>query len=117
MNVKYHTRDITLTAITTDEPLVDVPCGACTLCCQRLTPYLTPDEIESGQYPISLLQPTEDELTNLHIGPKVVLHRYIEGGCAMLIDGTCSIYEHRPIACRQFDCRKNHNPTIPDMTL
>jgi len=27
------------------------------------------------------------------------------GGCSMLVDGKCSIYEDRPKACRVFDCR------------
>jgi hypothetical protein len=27
------------------------------------------------------------------------------GHCAMLVDGKCSIYEHRPRACRTYDCR------------
>jgi hypothetical protein len=27
------------------------------------------------------------------------------GRCPMLIDGKCSIYEHRPLTCRNYDCR------------
>jgi len=27
------------------------------------------------------------------------------GQCPMLIDGRCSIYEHRPLTCRTYDCR------------
>ena len=27
------------------------------------------------------------------------------GHCPMLIDGACSIYEHRPRTCRTYDCR------------
>jgi uncharacterized protein len=27
------------------------------------------------------------------------------GRCPMLIEGSCSIYEHRPRACRTYDCR------------
>jgi len=27
------------------------------------------------------------------------------GRCPMLVDGACSIYEHRPMACRAYDCR------------
>ncbi|MGI8750988.1 MAG: YkgJ family cysteine cluster protein [Acidimicrobiales bacterium] len=31
---------------------------------------------------------------------------YDEGGhCPMLVDGGCSIYEHRPRTCRTYDCR------------
>jgi hypothetical protein len=27
------------------------------------------------------------------------------GHCPMLVDGGCSIYEHRPQTCRMYDCR------------
>jgi hypothetical protein len=27
------------------------------------------------------------------------------GHCPMLIDGACSVYEHRPRTCRTYDCR------------
>lgn len=116
MNIKYNIININLTAITTDEELVSVPCSTCTFCCQKLSPYLSPEEITSGRYPISLIQPTIDESILNNIGPKVALFRNISGGCSMLINNKCSIYEDRPIACRQFDCRKNHHPEIPDMT-
>lgn len=105
----YHTININLTAVTSDEPITDVPCNNCTLCC-NLSPFLTPEEIASGIYPISLIQPNVNEP-----GPKVVMFKNSTGGCSMLIDNKCSIYEQRPIACRQFDCRKNHHPLIPNM--
>jgi Fe-S-cluster containining protein len=28
-----------------------------------------------------------------------------DGHCPMLIDNKCSIYEHRPLTCRSYDCR------------
>jgi hypothetical protein len=28
-----------------------------------------------------------------------------QGRCPMLVDGRCSIYEHRPRTCRTYDCR------------
>jgi Fe-S-cluster containining protein len=35
-----------------------------------------------------------------------VLLGYDEHGhCPMLVDGSCSIYEHRPRTCRTYDCR------------
>lgn len=117
MNIKYNTLTINLTSITTDETITEnVPCGTCTFCCERLSPFLTPDEISSGIYPISLVQPTPEELLN-NIGPKVVLFMNSNRGCSMLINGKCTIYENRPLACRQFDCRKQHHPLIPDMTI
>ena len=96
-------------------PISDVPCNDCTYCCQKLSPFLTPDEINTGDYPISLVQPTEQEQTELNIGPKVTLFMNKDHGCSMLINNKCSIYDHRPLACKQFDCRKNHHPLIPNM--
>lgn len=108
--------NINLTTIGTDEPEVNVPCESCTLCCSVLSPYLTPDEISSGLYPFSLVTPSEDQIKeNKDAGPTVVLFRKKDGGCGMFIDGKCSIYEIRPKACRQFDCRKGHHPKIPNM--
>ena len=44
------------------------------------------------------------------IGPIVTMFKNKTGGCSMFVDGACSIYEDRPQACRQFDCRKKHHP-------
>lgn len=113
---RYHTIPILLTAVDSDLPEIDVPCGTCTLCCERLTPNLTPEEISSGLYPLSLTQPSAEQLAeNPKLGPIVTLHRHRNGGCAMFVDGACTIYAHRPRACRQFDCRQNHHPRIPNM--
>lgn len=104
-----------MTAVISDEPISDVPCGSCTLCC-TLTPYLTPEEVASGKYPLSLIEPTMDNIRdNSDVGPIVTIYKNINGGCGMFIDSKCSIYEYRPLACRQFDCRKGHHPTIPNM--
>jgi len=116
MKTHFEIKNINLTAAMTDEVISEVPCGTCTLCCQKLSPYLTPEEIASGKYPISLVNPSQEQLNlNPNVGPLVVLYRKKEGGCGMFVDGKCSIYEDRPIACRQFDCRKGHHPSIPNM--
>lgn len=108
---------INLTSIQSEEPIENVPCGSCTLCCEKLSPHLSPEEIASGLYPLSLIQPSEEQLQmNPEIGPIVTLYRKKEGGCGMFVNGKCSIYSYRPHACRQFDCRKGHHPSIPDMT-
>jgi Fe-S-cluster containining protein len=110
---KYNIININLTSIGSDEEIADVPCGSCTLCCEKLSPFLTPEEVASGLYPLSLIQPSEQEmLENPKVGPIVSLYRKKEGGCGMFIDNKCSIYEYRPLSCRQFDCRKNHHPVI-----
>jgi Fe-S-cluster containining protein len=97
----FHELNIKLTSIASLEPFADVPCGSCTLCCERLTPNLTPSEVSSGKYPLSLIEGPE--------GPVVAMFKNPEtGGCSMFQGGKCSIYEDRPVACRQFDCRKGH---------
>ena len=105
--------NVNLTSITSDEPISDVPCGSCTFCCEKLSPYLTVDEIRSGLYPLSLLNPQYPG--DQDPGPVVGLFRNKDGGCGMFIDKKCSIYNYRPIACRQFDCRKGHHPNVPNM--
>ena len=116
MKTYFDIKNINITSIRTDEVISDVPCGTCALCCEKLSPYLTPEEITSGKYPISLVNPSQEQLNlNPNVGPVVVLYRKKEGGCGMFVDGKCSIYEDRPLSCRQFDCRKGHHPSIPNM--
>lgn len=116
MNIQYKIFNVNLSSISTDSPEEVVPCGTCTLCCEKLSPHLTTEEISSGLYPISLINPSPEQLMERpDLGPIVALYRKKEGGCGMFIDGKCSIYEYRPKACRQFDCRKNHHPAIPNM--
>ena len=116
MKSSYQIININLTSVSSDEPIENVPCGDCVLCCVTLSPYLTPQEIASGLYPLSLIQPSEEQLRDTpEIGPMVTLYRKKEGGCGMFVDGKCSIYDYRPLSCRQFDCRKGHHPNIPNM--
>lgn len=111
----YKIININLTSIGSDEEIVDVPCGTCALCCEKLSPFLTPEEVASGLYPLSLIQPSEQErLENPDVGPIVSLYRKKDGGCGMYVDNKCSIYTYRPLSCRQFDCRKGHHPNIPN---
>lgn len=113
MNPKYQVININLTSVGSDEPIEDVPCGNCTRCCELLSPYLTPKEVGSGLYPLSLVNPPAEMIKdNPELGPVVTLYQKKDGGCGMLIDGQCSIYDYRPLSCRQFDCRKGHHPKL-----
>jgi Fe-S-cluster containining protein len=114
---KYKIININLTSVDSDELISDVPCGTCTKCCEVLTPFLTPEEISSGRYPLALIQPTPEMLReNSNIGPTVAMFKKTPtGGCSMFIDGKCSIYEYRPKSCRQFDCRKHYHPETAKM--
>lgn len=80
----------------------DVPCGACSGCCQAsLFIHIAPHETETLARIPKRLRFSAPGLPRGH-----VLLGYDERGrCPMLVDGRCSIYEHRPQTCRDFDCR------------
>lgn len=80
----------------------DVPCDGCTACCTSSQfVHIGPDETDTlAHIPAELLFPAP-RMPRGH-----VLLGYDERGhCPMLIDNRCSIYEHRPQACRTYDCR------------
>ena len=84
------------------EQATDVPCNGCTACC-RSSQFVTisPDELDTlAAIPQALLFPAP-RLPRGHM----VLGYDEHGACPMLVDGGCSIYEHRPRACRTYDCR------------
>jgi hypothetical protein len=80
----------------------DVPCGECTACCtSSYFIHIRPEETQT-------LTRIPGELLFAAPGlPKGnVLLGYDENGrCPMLRDDKCSIYEHRPLTCRTYDCR------------
>lgn len=111
MKTQYKIININLTSIDTDAPIVDMPCGECTKCCEVLTPFLTPEEVSSGLYPLSLISPDSSMIReNPNVGPIAAMFKKKTGGCSMFVDGSCTIYDIRPRSCRQFDCRKQHHP-------
>lgn len=80
----------------------DVPCGSCTACCTSSQfIHIAPDEEETlARVPRELLFPAP----RLPAG-HVLMGYDQQGHCPMLVDGACSIYEHRPRTCRTYDCR------------
>lgn len=94
-------------------PESDVPCTtiSCTECCEKLSPYLTEEELLSGKY-IYTLVVTDDPNR-----PGIAIPRNSQGCIYLGIDKKCTIYDHRPRACRQFDCRKNHSDKIKNKFL
>jgi Fe-S-cluster containining protein len=80
----------------------DVPCDGCTACCRSSQfVHVEPDEKETlARIPAALLFPAPRRPPG-----HVVLGYDERGHCPMLIDDHCSIYEHRPRACRMYDCR------------
>jgi len=81
---------------------VDVPCDGCTACCTSSQfVVIAPDETDAiAHIPPALLFPAPRR-------PKgyLVMGYDDRGHCPMLVDGGCSIYEHRPQTCRTYDCR------------
>lgn len=80
----------------------EVPCGTCTACCRSSQfVHVEPDEADAlAAIPSELLFPAP----GLPMG-HVLLGYDERGHCPMLVDGACSIYEHRPRTCRTYDCR------------
>jgi hypothetical protein len=86
----------------------EVPCGSCTACCTSSQfVHIGPEETDTlAHIPAELLFPAPGW------PPGHVLLGYDERGhCPMLTDagdgtaGRCSIYAHRPVTCRTYDCR------------
>jgi hypothetical protein len=86
----------------TGKGTANVPCGECIACCtSSYFIHIGPGESRTlSRIPKELLFPAPG-LPKGH-----VLLGYDENGCCpMLVDGKCSIYEHRPQTCRGYDCR------------
>jgi uncharacterized protein len=80
----------------------DVPCGDCTACCRSSQfIHIGPEESDTlARIPPALLFAAPG------LPPGHVLLGYDERGhCPMLVDGRCSIYDHRPRTCQTYDCR------------
>ena len=80
----------------------EVPCHGCTACCTSgQFVDIGPEETDTlAHIPPALLAPAPRRPPG-----HVVLGYDERGHCPMLVDGSCSIYEHRPRACRTYDCR------------
>jgi Fe-S-cluster containining protein len=81
---------------------VDVDCGECKACCtSSYFIHIRPEEAQT-------LTKINKKLLFAAPGlPKgnVLLGYYENGHCPMQKDSRCTIYEHRPITCRNYDCR------------
>jgi Fe-S-cluster containining protein len=79
-----------------------VPCNGCTACCTSSQfVHVGPEETDAlAHIPGELLFAAP----RLPQGHRVMGYD-TRGHCPMLQGGTCSIYEHRPRACRTYDCR------------
>ena len=73
-----------------------VPCAGCSACCYYAG---VPVDKQRDRSRLPHLLTERD-----HDG-ELVLQRRADGACVHLGDRGCMIYEHRPSACRSFDCR------------
>lgn len=97
--MKINTFEFKGITIEMDVPISDVPCGSCTDCCSKLTPYLTQEEFMSGQYAYTFMRVDESD------EPVITVPKGTHGGCMYYVNNSCTIYDKRPKSCRQFDCR------------
>lgn len=104
----YKTFTIKAIAIENDIKESEVPCGLCAECCIKLSPILTPNEFISGKYVYTLTNSPNPNRPTISI-PRD------ENGCYYFKDNKCSIYNDRPLACKQFDCREGHYPPFKDL--
>ena len=106
--MKYKTFYLKAVTIERDIPESDVPCHekSCTECCERLSPYLTDEEFDSGKYIYTFLNVGDNEK------PAIAIPRTDRGCIYLDHNKKCTIYDIRPKACRQFDCRLGHSPII-----
>jgi len=70
---------------------IDVPCGDCVACCTSAQQIVV-DHDERDALPV-------------HAVVDGVLATDDKGTCVLLVDGRCSVYDHRPRRCRTYDCR------------
>lgn len=85
-----------------EENGADVPCSGCSACCASSHfVHVRPEETQTlARIPRELLF----KAPGLPKGT-VVLGYDQNGHCPMLVGHLCSIYEHRPLTCRTYDCR------------
>jgi uncharacterized protein len=80
----------------------DVPCGDCVGCCvsSYFIPIRPQDQAAFAAIPPEVLVTAPGQPS----GHKMMGYR-ADGTCPMLNAGKCSVYQHRPQTCRDYDCR------------
>ena len=78
-----------------------VPCGSCTVCCHHTRTEVMPWELERLAH-----LSTEPDPEGCHPQSRKLKTRP-DGSCVHLSEHGhgCTVYEHRPMACRVYDCR------------
>lgn len=91
-----------LQAQTQAEPAGEVPCADCNACCKAS--YFIAIAAEETET-IARIPRVRLTVSTRSRERQWALDQSCSGSCPMLVDEACSIYEHRPRACRRFDCR------------
>lgn len=81
-------------------PVSRVPCDGCRACCWHAGVDVDPN-IERPEDLAHLDLVWRDEGEN----PGWFIRKRDDGACVHLGPGGCTVYEHRPTACRLYDCR------------
>jgi Fe-S-cluster containining protein len=76
-------------------PLYDVPCNGCTLCCQGDAIRLLPQD-DPALY---------QTVPHFVMAGEVMLAHKANGDCIYL-DGGCTIQATKPLMCKEMDCRR-----------
>lgn len=85
-----------------EEAPSDVPCGACNACCRTSHfIHVRPEDWQATRrIPRELLFPAPG------LPPGNLVMGYDDTGCCPMLEcSKCTIYAHRPTACRTYDCR------------
>lgn len=75
-----------------------VPCGGCVACCYHPCVGVHPEDERPEDLARLDLVTREDGV--------IVVRKRSDGACVHLGERGCTVYEHRPRACRLYDCRK-----------
>lgn len=79
------------------EPMFDVPCNGCTLCCHKdAVRLLVGDDPRKYQTEPHPYMPEA----------RMLAHKPTTGDCLYLGDEGCTIHETKPQMCREMDCRR-----------
>ena len=74
-----------------------VPCNGCVTCCYHEHVDVDPEKERQEDFAHLLTEP--------HPDGGLQLQHQVDGACIHLGESGCAIYEHRPQACRAYDCR------------
>lgn len=81
---------------------MSVPCNGCTACCRG-----------PGRKHLRVKRVEERNFATVAINGYRHLRQSIDGTCEHVTERGCAIYDRRPAACREFDCREHLPHYLP----